>query len=207
MYMKKEPIETLPLYYDVAYKGLWVWPKIYSLCIEEIKRCIREHSCLTMYKENPNFNGLYKIPILHSIEPLLEGTNTCLKRDADRLILDIHKLDFKNNKHIPKTITRLGWTQENITTLIKKNIPEFQKLKEQYCSFISSSKEFFEQIPLCPEGLQCGFEDNTLATSNKKRVQAVFSIIEAIELIYTNCYTEFVNDVLTKIQQGKNLED
>lgn len=192
-------IETYPLYYHEAYICINTWPTVYTYCISELRRCVKEYTFLSMFKETPDIVNIYNVSTFDVIKNYIAKTPTNLVYTQDYITLNINKCIFDSQSVVKKSLLHLGWTKQNLDTLRDKRILEFEELRQVFNCEKNSIKTQLEETPLIQDGLSPSQEDIYLAEANKKRVFGILNIINQIEKIYDEGYKLFINDITEQL--------
>lgn len=191
-------IKTFPLPYRETLYGIKQWKYIYTICIEELERFMKDRDIISIYKEEHTTSATYQVTIFYNIANSLRYTGTHLEVRNSLIYLDVKPFLFKDFKGVLKSVNKLGWTESNYTTLREQRIPEFFELKEKYQNLrIEVEDELKSLESFYPE-------DNKyrkVFEINRNRIQGLINIILGIEELYSNGYVEFVNDIFLKLQK------
>ena len=125
-------IKTFPLPYRETLYGIKQWKYIYTICIEELERFMKDRDIISIYKEEYTTSATYQVTIFYNIANSLRYTGTHLEVRNSLIYLDTKPFLFKDFKGVLKSVNKLGWTESNYATLREQRIPEFFELKEKY---------------------------------------------------------------------------
>lgn len=195
--------KTVPLRQPVAVKGLHTWPSLYTYILEELERCAKQPSYLSMFKESPSDINAFNVSTFDIIRDRLKGTDTHLDIVSGELVLNTNKFHFKEDSLNKNTLYKLQWDFKSYNTLKDVKIPEFFNLMESNKSKYISLKEKFGDFELTPPGLYPSLYDLRIATANKKRVRGLCNILEKIEDLYKTTYVDFTNSITTQVMEYK----
>ena len=181
------------------------WKYIYTICVEELQRFMKDRDILSIYKEEHTPSATYQLTIFYNIANSLMYTGTKLKVVNSLIYLDTKPFLFKDFKGVLKSVNKLGWTESNYVTLREQRIPEFFELREKYKTLrLEVEDELKSQESLYSEGN----EFRQIFEINKNRIKGLINVIMGIEQLYSDGYVEFVNDIFIKLQVNeKELEE
>lgn len=192
-------IKTVAIYQPVAVNGLHIFPELYKFIMEEIDRCSKKQSYLTMFSEFPSLDNVYNTSTYDIIRCKLKGTGTNLEVVDGKLTLNTNKFYFKEDTKVLKTLYKLQWDEKSYTTLKNVKIPEFINMINLYRPKYESIKEQVSQYTLTPSYLYPSIEDQKIASANKKRLEGLFQIAKKIEDLYETVYVNFVNSITEQL--------
>lgn len=190
---------TVPLRQPVAVKGLHTWPDLYTYILEELERCAKQPSYLSMFKESPSDTNPFNTSTFDIIKDRLKGTDTNLDIVSGELVLNTNKFHYKEDSLNKNTLYKLQWDIKSYNTLKDVKIPEFFNLVELNKSKYVSLKEQFGNFNLVPVGLHPSLYDLRIANANKKRIRGLCNILEKIENLYKTTYVDFTNSITSQI--------
>ena len=192
-------IKTVAIYQPEAVNGLHIFPEIYKFIMEEIDRCSKKRSYLTMFSEMPSVDNIFNTSTFDIIRDKLRGTGTNLEVVDGKLTLNTNKFYFKEDTKVLKTLYKLQWDEKSYTTLKNVKIPEFINMINLYRPKYESIKEQVSQYTLTPSYLYPSIEDQKIASANKKRLEGLFQIAKKIEDLYETVYVNFVNSITEQL--------
>ena len=196
---KFNSIKTVAIYQPEAVNGLHIFPEIYKFIMEEIDRCSKKRSYLTMFSEMPSVDNIFNTSIFDIIRDKLRGTGTNLEVVDGKLTLNTNKFYFKEDTKVLKTLYKLQWDEKSYNTLKDVKIPEFINMINLYRPKYESIKEQVSQYTLLPSEIYPSTADQKLASANKKRLDGLFQIAKKIEGLYENVYVDFVNSITKQL--------
>ena len=192
-------IKTVAIYQPEAVNGLHIFPEIYKFIMEEIDRCSKKRSYLTMFSEMPSVDNIFNTSTFDIIRDKLRGTGTNLEVVDGKLTLNTNKFYFKEDTKVLKTLYKLQWDEKSYNTLKDVKIPEFINMINVYRPKYESIKEQVSQYTLLPSEIYPSTADQKLASANKKRLDGLFQIAKKIENLYENVYVDFVNSITEQL--------
>ena len=196
---KFNSIKTVAIYQPEAINGLHIFPEIYKFIMEEIDRCSKKRSYLTMFSEMPSVDNIFNTSTFDIIRDKLRGTGTNLEVVDGKLTLNTNKFYFKEDTKVLKTLYKLQWDEKSYNTLKDVKIPEFINMINVYRPKYESIKEQVSQYTLLPSEIYPSTADQKLASANKKRLDGLFQIAKKIENLYENVYVDFVNSITKQL--------
>ena len=116
-------IKTYPLPYRETLYGIKQWKYIYTICIEELQRFMKDRDIISIYKEEYTSSTTYQVAIFYNIANSLRNTGTKLEIRNSLIYLDTKPFLFKDFKGVLKSVNKLGWTESNYITLREQRIP------------------------------------------------------------------------------------
>ena len=194
--------KTVPLRQPIAVKGLHTWPNLYKYILEELERCAKHPSYLSMFKESPTDTNPFNTSTFDIIRDRLKGTDTHLDIVSGELVLNTNKFHYKEDSLNKNTLYKLQWDFKSYNTLKDIKIPEFFELMESNKNKYISFKEQFGNFNLVPVGLNPSLYDLRIAKANKKRINGLCNILEKIENLYKTTYVDFTNSISEQLLQN-----
>lgn len=193
-------IKTYPLPYRETLYGIKQWKYIYTICIEELQRFMKDRDIISIYKEEYTPSATYQVAIFYNIVNSLRNTGIKLEIRNSLIYLDTKPFLFKDFKGVLKSVNKLGWTESNYITLREQRIPEFFELREKYQSL---RIEVEDEITSLETFYPIDHKFRKVYEINKNRIQGLINIILGIEQLYADGYVEFVNDIFLKLQKSE----
>ena len=197
-------IKTYPLPYRETLYGIKQWKYIYTICIEELQRFMKDRDIISIYKEEYTPSATYQVAIFYNIANSLRNTGTKLEIRNSLIYLDTKPFLFKDFKGVLKSVNKLGWTESNYITLREQRIPEFFELREKYQSL---RIEVEDEIKSLETFYHIDHKFRKVYEINKNRIQGLINIILGIEQLYADGYVEFVNDIFLKLQKSEEIKE
>lgn len=188
-----ESIKAIKFYQPMVVRGLHAWPVLYTIILEQLKKCANANSYESMWKDMPGDTD-YNCQIFDYIRTHLKDTGTFLEVIDGELTLNINKFVFKEDSDRTMSLYKLQWDEKSFNTFKNIKLPEFVDLIDRTNNEYISYKEYFNECRLFNN--QESYFGKRLAITNKRRINGLLNIIEKIKYLYTDIYPEFINGII-----------